>query len=423
MVCAVLWTSLEMLHRLEALAGRRTVIKALAVLVAGAVGAQAVSLALRATPDRTQPTWQEQLANLSPIDNGERFFQPLADGGRVELTLSPTLQRAADRLLVEYARPYAGAVLLSVDDGRVLALSGRSTVEPDKSAAELTLRPWAPAASVFKLVTASALVESGVPAQAKVCYHGGTGSVEADNLVDHPRLDRTCRTLAYGLARSQNAILGRLAYDYLDSPTLQKVARAFDFGVPLELGVPVAPSEAELPADGLPFARVAAGFWQTSLSPLHGAYLAATLARGGETPPLRLVDRVVDGAGNSLRPLDAPSHRAVSVETARTVANMMVGTTEFGSARIAFHDRRHGNRRALRGVAVAGKTGTLSRAEPYLGYSWFVGFAPAAHPEVAVAVLLGNGPDDHLRASEVARDLLAVYFTEHPVQSRHLAAR
>ncbi len=392
-----------MLKRFE----RRSLAKIVALLAVGWLGAQAVSLALRRAPDPRQPSWKEQLATFRPIDNGQQFFQPLADGGRVELTLEPRLQRAADRLLVEVGAAYAGAVLLSVGDGRILALAGHSTAEPDKSAAELTLRPWAPAASVFKLVTAAALVDAGVRGSERVCYHGGLHSVEADNLEDQPELDETCHSLAYGLARSQNAIIGRLAHDHLDLATLERMGRAFDFGVPLPFDLPVGPSQMELPASGLPFARVAAGFWQTSLSPLHGAYLAATLARGGETPPLRLVDRVVDQAGNSVRPDAAPSHRAISPATALAVAKMMVGTTEFGSARVAF---RGAGKRALPGIAVAGKTGSLNRAEPFLAYSWFVGFAPAAHPEVAVAVLLGNGPDAHIKASEVARDLLATYF-------------
>src|SRR6185369_10491446 len=122
--------------------------KIVALLVAGWLGAQAVSLALRRSSDPRQPTWREQLATYRPIDNGEQFFQPLADGGRVELTLDPRLQRAADRVLVELDAAYSGAVLLSVEDGRVLALSGRSSAEPNVGAAELTLRPWAPAASV-----------------------------------------------------------------------------------------------------------------------------------------------------------------------------------------------------------------------------------------------------------------------------------
>jgi cell division protein FtsI/penicillin-binding protein 2 len=370
----------------------------LALMLIGSLAA--VSLALRREAPR-QPEWRKELLAFRPFSDGERVIQPLSDGGLVELTLSPVLQPAADRLIALSGSTQGAAVLLSVKDGRVLALSGGA----------LALSAWAPAASVFKLVTAAALVEKGVSPKAKVCYHSGLRSVEADNLEDHPDLDRTCHSFAWGLARSQNAIIGRLAHDHLDAGTLVATARAFDFGAPLAFALPVAASTAEVPPDGLAFARVAAGFWQTSLSPLHGAYLAATIARGGATPPLRLVERVDDARGNSVHPPPTPTHRAISETAARTLAAMMVGTTEFGSARLAF---RHGHKRRLP-VAVAGKTGSLNRkpteTDSFLAYSWFVGFAPANRPEVAVAVLLGNGADGGPRAAEVARDLLSVYFT------------
>jgi cell division protein FtsI/penicillin-binding protein 2 len=262
---------------------------------------------------------------------------------------------------------------------------------------------------VFKLVTSAALVDAGVDSSTRVCFHGGLHSLEADNLEDHRSLDRSCRSFAWGLARSQNAIIGRLAHEHLDGDKLARAGRAFDFGAPLAFEVPVAASQMELPTDGgLAFARVAAGFWQTSLSPLHGAYLAATLARDGETPPLRIVERVVDGAGDWLTLPPPPTHRAVTAETARAVAQMMIGTTEFGTAQLAFH---RGGRHLLPNVTVAGKTGSLNRKGPYLAYSWFVGFAPASQPEVAVAVLLGNGENAKVKAAEVARKLLGVYFS------------
>jgi len=367
---------------------------ALALMLTGSLAAG--SLALRRDAPR-QPSWSSELATFRPFSDGERVIQPLSDGGLVELTLSPVLQPAADRLLALSGAVQSAAVMIAVDDGRVLALSG----------GELATTPWAPAASVFKLVTAAALVEKGVSPKRRVCYHGGLRSVEKDNLEDHPELDGTCHSFAWGLAKSQNAIIGRLAHEYLDAGTLEATARAFDFGAALPFPLPVSPSTAEVPPDGLAFARVAAGFWQTSLSPLHGAYLAATIARGGETPPLRLVERVEDGRGNSVRPPPMHTHRAISPTAAHALASMMLGTTEFGSARLAFRD---GHKRRLP-VAVAGKTGSLNRPDPFTAYSWFVGFAPAEKPEVAVAILLGHGPDGGPRAAEVARDLLAVYFT------------
>ncbi|HEY1585248.1 MAG TPA: penicillin-binding transpeptidase domain-containing protein, partial [Polyangia bacterium] len=232
---------------------------------------------------------------------GSGYVDVRADGSRAELTLDPALQTRVDKLLRAHPAPYAAVVVLSVEDGRVLAMAGRSTREPDKSVADLTMKPWAPAASIFKLVTATALVEHGVSPDTRVCYHEGVHSVEESNLRSNPKLDRTCNSLAFALAKSQNAIVARLAHDHLDERSLAAEARALGFGVELPFALPVEPSTAHVPDGGLAFARTAAGFWNTTLSPLHGAYLAATLARGGVTPPLRLIDRIVDRDGNAVR--------------------------------------------------------------------------------------------------------------------------
>jgi cell division protein FtsI/penicillin-binding protein 2 len=345
------------------------------------------------------------------LADGQRYRVSLEQGTQAELTLDPRLQRLADRVLASHRLPYAAAVLMSVSDGNVLAMAGRSEAEPAKTAVDLCLAAWAPAASVFKIVTASALLSSGVQSDARVCYHDGVHSVEASNLAYHRR-DHTCNSLAFGIAKSQNAILARLANDYLDPETLERTARALGFGAALPTDVPVAASQLSVPRDPLGFARVAAGFWQTTLSPLHGAYLAATIARGGVTPPVHLVQRVMDKNGAAVAgATPAPSQRVLDEQTARAVGEMMIGTTRFGTARHAFNDRR--GRPYLRGVAVAGKTGTLNRKEPYLGYSWFVGYAPARDPKVAFAVLVGNDEEWHLRAAQVARELLEGYFHRH----------
>jgi cell division protein FtsI/penicillin-binding protein 2 len=126
---------------------------------------------------------------------------------------------------------------------------------------------------------------------------------------------------------------------------------------------------------------------------------------------MRIVERVVDGDGAVLAVEPEPSRRVLRGEVARAVSRMMVGTTEYGTAHLGFHDRS--NRPLLPGITVAGKTGSLNRPAtegPFLAYSWFVGFAPAERPEVAVAVLLGNSTAWHKKAHQVARQLLTAYF-------------
>src|SRR6185312_3475495 len=318
------------------------------------IGAAAVALRRKPPID-----WRHALAtSLQPSVAAGRMVQPLADGGHVELTLDPETQRAAEHLLREADPIQGAAVLVPVEDGRVLALAGRHRDTPAVNDVRLATSAWAPAASVFKLVTTTALLAEGVTPKTRVCYHGGVHSVEADNLVDHPELDERCKSLGYGLAKSQNAILARLAHDHLDPVKLERAARSLGWGEPTPFELPTTASTLAVPSDPLAFARVAAGFWNSNLSALHGALVAATIARGGEMPALHVVDRVVDGNGHELPlPARAAPHRAIPADDAEELGRMMIGTTEWGSANRAFRDRATGRRR-LDGVRVAGKTGT-----------------------------------------------------------------
>jgi cell division protein FtsI/penicillin-binding protein 2 len=276
---------------------------------------------------------------------------------------------------------------------------------------------------VFKLISAAALVsEGGLSGATRVCYHGGVSSVPADVLVDLPKVDR-CDSLAYGLAKSQNSIFAKLAARHLTPESLGRVATAFGFGAPIPFELEVAPSDFFLPSRPLEFARTAAGFWHSSLSVLHGAMIAAAIANQGEMPMPRLVEKAVRADGSLVSLPGRRAWRAVAPEVAAEVGRMMVLTTSMGTARSTFRGK-HGQR--LLAVDVAGKTGSLSyRGEAgdpplpaawpdpeYLGYSWFVGYAPAEAPKVAFAVLLANRALWHIKAPFVAKRLVSEHLAE-----------
>jgi len=86
----------------------------------------------------------------------------------------------------------------------------------------------------------------------------------------------------------------------------------------------------------------------------------------------------------------------------------MEQTVVAGTGRHAFGTKP----RALRGISVGGKTGSLSGQDPnvYRHYSWFVGFAPVDHPKVAIAALAINGLQWRVKGAQLARDGLSAYF-------------
>jgi cell division protein FtsI/penicillin-binding protein 2 len=352
---------------------------------------------------------------------GKRYVAELAGGGRAQLTLDPRLQQSTDELLRSFQIPYAGAVVVSVPDGRVLAMVGRSAADPRLGANELALRPWAPAASVFKVVSAAALVSSGLTAATRTCYHGGVSSIVPDNLIDVPALDRRCDTLGFGLGKSQNAIIAKLATRHLTAEGLARVGRNFGFDEAIPFDIPVEPSHLEIPDDGLEFARAAAGFWHSTLSPLHGALVAAAIANRGQMPSPTLIEQAIDRTGRPIAlPVASPRH-VLDRATAAEVGRMMELTTRIGTAKATFRNRR--GQRYLP-IEVAGKTGTLSAETDhgYVGYSWFVGYAPADRPTIAFAVALGNSPTWRIKATYVGRHIVSEHLAERAA-TKLLAAR
>ncbi len=350
----------------------------------------------------TPLTLAEQL-DLDHITRaGDHYEAPLKDGRKAILTLDPDLQELAEKLLDEAKAP-RGAIVAMAPDGRVLAIAGRRTEAPKGGPDgtpdwHLATDVWAPAASVFKLVTASALVGAGVDPDAKVCFHGGIRSVMESNLVDDKR-DSACESLAFGVAHSNNAILGKLAYQHLEPEGLAQMAGTF--GLDKTLGdLPGVAGAIAIPKlKDLDFAKSAAGFTTAAggaqLTAVGGALLAATFADGGEQPSARLVESIVGGGEVPV----TGAHRVISGDVAKAVARMMGLTCDIGSAAKSF-----GKHRALR---VAGKTGTLTKTEPfYMEHSWFVGYAPAEKPQIIVSVVLGNPENWHLRGQEAARRLI-----------------
>lgn len=349
---------------------------------------------------------------------GDRYVAPMSDGRLAVLTIDPRLQESAERVL-NLAKAPRGAIVVTDPDGRVLALAGRRTEDPKGGKdgivdQRLALEAWAPAASIFKVVSAAAMVEAGARGEDRVCFHGGVRSVMESNLTDSKK-DRRCENLSYGLAHSQNAIIAKVAHQRVEPEKLVDLAGRFGFGIgaprPLPFAAPAEFGSATIPAEkGVPFGRTAAGFDGVTLSPLGGAMLAGAIAHGGEMPPATIVSAYIEEGVERPVARTGKARRVVDAAVADEVAAMMTETCRKGSAARAFTGREK-----IRDVTVAGKTGTLSEQSPhYTQYSWFVGYAPAEKPALTISVLLGNAELWYMKAHTAARTVLAAGLAPRP---------
>ena len=333
---------------------------------------------------------------------------PLPAGYRAELTLHPAVQRAAERTMQKYRVPEAGLVALNPKTGEVIAYASHVQEGP-RFDVNLSAEP--PAASVFKVVTSAALLEKAqLTAETEHCYRGGRSGITVGELRENPERDKWCATLGIALGRSLNVVFGRLAQKYLTPEDLTEVGGALGFGAPIPFVVPNDPPLIEIPQEPLEFARSAAGFWHTSLSPLAAASLVQTVAHGGVTLKPRIVRSVKRGQKVVWTAPDRPEviRRAFSKSTADELTKMMKNTVIDGSGFKTFHDAK--KRPFLPGISVAAKTGTLTRHKENRHYTWLVAFAPADDPEIAVAALVVNTPRWRIKGPFLAREVLRAYF-------------
>jgi peptidoglycan glycosyltransferase len=262
-----------------------------------------------------------------------------------------------------------------------------------------------PAASLIKVVTAAAALEGDAALARRPCRFDGSPYRLTRRRLDPPRRG-TEVSFRKALATSNNQCFAQLAVHEVGAAGLLDVIRRF--GLLESPGLAHAPGVAMDPgADPYALGQLGCGLAGCRITPLHAVRLAGAVADGMLDQP-RWVARVVDGAGRELPlPEPPPARRVLSDSLAARMRDMMVETTERGTARRAF---RPGGRSLIPGVRVAGKTGSLSGHDPDGRYEWFIGVAPAEHPRIAAAVLVVQGSVWHRSASQVAAQVFRTLF-------------
>ena len=286
--------------------------------------------------------------------DGDHYEAPLKDGRHAVLTLDPELQALAEKLLNESRAP-RGAIVAMAPDGthprarRAPHRGAQGRAQQGTFDWRLATEVWAPAASVFKLVTASALVAAGVDPDDKVCFHGGIRSVIESNLSDDKR-DSRCETLGYGVAHSNNAILGKLAYQKLEPTTLEASRATLGWAT-----CPVAEREGDAAASSRSRSSRISSFAQSGRRVLRLAALGARWrAARGDVRRQRRAAGAAPHRVDRRQPRCAPRRR-----TACSTEERREGRREDDGRHLRIGQRREDVPQA-QASSVAGKTGTLT---------------------------------------------------------------
>ncbi len=328
----------------------------------------------------------------------------------VVLTLDSEIQKIAENAAKKHMTKGA-VVVMEPDTGRILAMVSLPDFQPSTVAENLDNEdsPLLNRAlcnyncgSVFKIVTAAAAIEAGIPLDTSyTCY----GEVDVGGVAFHchNRLGHGTLNMTGAFAESCNPYFIRLAQK-MGGQTLYNMAVALGFDRPIILAEgwktarAVLPSETELLSPAA-VANLAFGQGALMATPVHIAQLVAAVVNDGEIIRPTLLKGTVDAQGNVTEEEIAPAQTAFSSSTARTLREMMLTVVEEGTGRSARPFELGGG----------GKTGTAETGWEQDGkevvQSWFGGFYPAENPEYVVVVLAEDAENTGGKSSPVYKQI------------------
>ena len=410
----------------------RTYLKLLAAIQAGflaAFAAMALTAALPSDPSADPPSVSalpasgllskrevRALLSEAPFLNLQQSSFDLRQG-RATYTVRTTLDLELQRLLLQRLdlknSRYVGIVVMDSQNGRVLAMVGHDRTDPSRNPC---IESRFPAASVFKIITAAAAVETyDLDSGSVLTYSGGKHTLYKSQIQDKNTKATTRTTLKESFAQSINPVFGKLGANALGKDVIAAYAEAFGFNREFDFELPARPSRIELSDEPFDLAEIASGFNRTTLiSPLHGALIAAAIVNGGRPVEPTIVEEITAENGCAIyRGQTVFQKQAIDPETSRVLSELMQATVRSGTASREFN--KHADRKLFARLDIGGKTGSISDGTPDARYDWFVGYARENQGEARIvfAVVVAHEEFIGTRASAYAAMAIKAYFRSH----------
>lgn len=339
---------------------------------------------------------------------------------QVHYTLDKKLQSEAETLLKQYKPDYGSIVMMEADTGRIIALASfeKDAEEPTN----LALRATFPAASVFKVVTATAAIDhAGVSPSDTIRFNGGNYTLYRKNVLSD-KITKWTRSISLkeAFARSINTAFGRLSLEHLNPEIINEYANRFMFNqkipsdLPVEMGVAFVPQE-----KGYMLTEVASGYNKMNrMSPIQGAMIAAAVINEGRMVVPFVVDHLSDSTGKAIyRAETVDSGFLMTPDSSEKVRELMEQTILSGTSRKSFRDLVRN--RQFREIEMGGKTGHLTGDNPKGRVDWFVGYASDDSRRIAVAALTVSKKYWTVKSAYLGRSMFRRYF--EPIMKEKVA--
>lgn len=357
-------------------------------------------------------------SNINPVKKAYNELKGEKNlGDNMITTLDVALQQTAYNALgnqngvVVAIEPSTGKVLAMVSkpdyDPNTLKVNYESIISDKNSKVLLnqaTNGLFAPG-SIFKIVTALEYMRehSDYENYAYSCYGGiplSTGAGQA-NLACYANTAHGYEGFKASFANSCNASFANMGLS-LDKTKWTNLAEQFYFNKSLPTDFPTGKSSFNLASDATDWetGATAIGQGRTTVTPMHMAMITSAIANGGVLMEPYLVDEIENADGG-----------AVSIHNPKSVGEMMTTAEAAKLSELMQSVVNEGTATSLSGLgySVAGKTGT-AETESAGNNAWFVGYAPAEKPQIAICVLVENSSESSSTvAVPIARQLFAQY--------------
>ncbi len=343
----------------------------------------------------------------------DRLGNATVHGNNLELTIRPNAQKLAQRLLgsrcgaVVAMNPHTGAVyvmassptydpnLIDKPGGYAKVLKIRGQCSGASALYNRTTQGLYTPGSTFKVVTAAAALDTGAFTPDSTFYDPGYCTEYGKPVSNAGNPDQGGRevfghlNLTSALEHSVNSVFCNIGKQ-IGAGTILTYAKRFGFYRTPPLETPADERYASGLYNGSHLydpkdptkvdpGRLAFGQERMLATPLQMAMVAATVGNGGVVPKPYLVRKIVTSDGSTVRTTHpATLGRAIKPQTASELNQMMQLVVQGGTGTAA----------AIPGIHVAGKTGTAETNVPNVYTAWFIAFAPAENPTVAIAVVL-----------------------------------
>lgn len=329
---------------------------------------------------------------------------------QVKYTLDADSQSRMQRLFESYKPDYGAFVAMDAMTGRILSLVSYTREASDVG--NLALRSTFPAASVFKIVTATAALDQNkVNPDTVISFTGSNHTLYRRNVTQVENRWTRRMTLREAFAKSVNTVFAKIGLFVLDPFQLVDYAKRFQFNQSIMADLPIQPGRFVLAKnDKWAVAEAASGFDKMILmSPVQGAMMAASVVNDGTMMEPYVVESLTSDRGTALYHSN-PKAASYPMKpgTAAEVRSLMRETVRRGTSQRVFRTflRSH----IAQDLEIGGKTGSLTGIYPKGKYDWFVGYAAGSNRKIAVAALTINEENWRVKSSYLARSFIEGYF-------------